>query len=87
MIAEANALYDLAVADVEAGDDAFGKNGRNSSGVMRFFEQRLAADRGGNAGARERGEVRRIPHAAGGLPGELRKTLERASVQIDDSGR
>ena len=28
VIAEANALYDLAVADVEAGDDAFGKNGR-----------------------------------------------------------
>src|SRR6185369_4057603 len=26
VVAEANALYDLAVADVEAGDDAFGKN-------------------------------------------------------------
>ena len=28
VIAEADALDDLAVADVEAGDDAFGKNGR-----------------------------------------------------------
>src|SRR6185436_8676472 len=34
VIAEANALYDLAVADVEAGDDAFGKNGRNSEGLI-----------------------------------------------------
>jgi hypothetical protein len=32
VIAEANSLYDLAVADVEAGDDAFGKNGPNSEG-------------------------------------------------------
>jgi hypothetical protein len=34
VIAEANTLYDLAVADVEAGDDAFGKNGRNSEGLI-----------------------------------------------------
>jgi len=34
VIAEADALYDLAVADVEAGDDAFGKNGRNSEGLI-----------------------------------------------------
>ena len=36
MIAEANALDDLAVPYVEAGDNAFGKNGRNSSGEIRF---------------------------------------------------
>ena len=34
VIAEANSLYDLAVADVEAGDDAFGKNGPNSVGLI-----------------------------------------------------
>jgi hypothetical protein len=31
MLAEAHAFYDLAVAYVEAGDDASGKYGRNSS--------------------------------------------------------
>src|SRR5437660_1777379 len=35
MVAEAHALYDLAVAYVEARDDAAGKNGRNSSSLMR----------------------------------------------------
>jgi hypothetical protein len=34
VIAEADSFYDLAVADVEAGDDAFGKNGRNSAGLI-----------------------------------------------------
>jgi hypothetical protein len=34
VIAEADSFYDLAVADVEAGDDAFGKNGSNSVGLI-----------------------------------------------------
>jgi hypothetical protein len=41
VIAEANALYDLAVADVEAGDDAFGKNGRNSEGLINSSNKAL----------------------------------------------
>src|SRR6185436_9279723 len=41
VLAKANAFYDLAVADVEAGDDAFGKNGRNSSEVMRCSSSAL----------------------------------------------
>ncbi|HEX5161107.1 MAG TPA: hypothetical protein VFV88_05265, partial [Steroidobacteraceae bacterium] len=34
MIAEADALDDLSVANVEAGNYAFGKNGRNSDGLI-----------------------------------------------------
>ena len=36
MVAEAHALDDLAVPYIEARDDAFGKNGRNSSGEILF---------------------------------------------------
>ena len=36
VVAEAHALDDLTVPYIEAGDDAFGKNGRNSSVVIRF---------------------------------------------------
>src|SRR5580692_12665801 len=41
VIAKANAFYDLAFADVEAGDDASGKNGRSSSGVIRSSNNAL----------------------------------------------
>src|SRR5688572_231895 len=41
VIAEANTLYVLAVADVEAGDDAFGKNGRNSEGLINSSNKAL----------------------------------------------
>ena len=41
MVAEANPFYDLAVADVEAGNDASGKNGRNSSAVIRSSSRAL----------------------------------------------
>src|SRR5581483_2231178 len=41
VVAEANAFYDLAFADVEAGDDASGKNGRSSSGVIRSSNRAL----------------------------------------------
>ena len=41
MIAKANAFDYLAFADVEARDDASGKNGRNSSGVIRSSRSAL----------------------------------------------
>src|SRR5262249_6254404 len=41
VVAEADAFYDLAFADVEAGDDASGKNGRSSSGFMRSSSNAL----------------------------------------------
>src|SRR5262249_14751488 len=40
-VAEADALYNLAVADIEAGDDASCKNGRNSSEVIRSSSNAL----------------------------------------------
>src|SRR6185437_14717748 len=41
VVAKAHALYDLTVADVEAGDDASGKNGRSSSDLMRSSSKAL----------------------------------------------
>ena len=41
VVAEAHTFYDLAVADVEAGNDASGKNGRSSSGLMRSSSRAL----------------------------------------------
>src|SRR6185437_8781441 len=41
VVAEADALYDLAVADVEAGNDASSKNGCSSSGLMRSSSSAL----------------------------------------------
>ena len=45
MIVKAHPFDDLAVAHVQAGDYAFGKNGRSSSTGNEILEQRLAADR------------------------------------------
>ena len=73
VVAEAHALDDLAVADVEAGDDAFGKNGRNSSDVIRSSSSALPLIAAATPMRVQRGEVRRIAHAAGGLPRELRE--------------
>ncbi len=75
VIAEAHALYDLAVADVEAGDDAFGKNGRNSSDVMRSSSSALPLTAAATPVRGQRGEIGGIAHAARGLPGDLRETL------------
>jgi hypothetical protein len=41
VVTEADTLYDRAVADVETGDDAFGKNGRNSSMAIRSSRKAL----------------------------------------------
>src|SRR6185437_7087786 len=41
MVAEADAFYDAAVADVEGGDDPSSKNGRSSSGLMRSSSRAL----------------------------------------------
>ena len=41
MILEAHAFDDLPVANIQAGDYAFGKNGRSSSGVMRSSRSAL----------------------------------------------
>jgi len=41
VVAELHALDDAAVADVEAGDDATGKNGLNSSSEMRSSSRAL----------------------------------------------
>ena len=68
VIAEAHALDDLAVADVEAGDDAFGKNGRNSSGVIRSSSSALPLTAAATPISRQRSKIGRITHAAGGLP-------------------
>ncbi len=66
MIAKAHALDDLAVADVEAGNYAAGKNGASSSSRDPTLEQGLAADRGGNAdgGERSRSAASRTPPEA-----------------------
>ncbi len=81
VVAEAHALDDLAVADVEAGDYAFGKNARNSSIGMQLFEQRLAADRRRRARRRRapRGPraSRTPPEACHSMPREARATASR----------
>ena len=64
MVAEAHAFYDLAVADVEAGDDASGKNGRSSSQCDAFFQQRLAADGGRDPGPCQGGEIGGVANTA-----------------------
>ena len=69
MIAEAHALDDLAVADVEAGDDAFGKNGRNSSGAISSSSSALPLIAAATAAwRRARARSARRAHAAGSLP-------------------
>ena len=75
VIAEAHALDDLAVAHVEAGNYAFGKNGSQLLGGHALFEQGLAADGGRQAQCGERRQIGGVADAARGLPGNLRMAL------------
>ena len=81
VIAEANALYDLAVADVEAGDDAFGKNGRNSEGLINSSNKALPLMAAAAPSAASARQVGGRAHAARGLPGDLRIALHGFGVQ------
>ncbi len=81
MVAKAQALDHLAVAHVQAGNYAAGKNGANSSGAMRSSIKRAAADGRRDPGAGEGVQVRAVPHAAGGLPGDRRKAAHALTVE------
>ena len=83
MVAEAHTLYDRAVADVEAGDDASGKNGRNSSVTDALFQSALPLTAAATPRRGERGEIGGVADAAGGLPREVREAREAVAVQIE----
>ena len=83
MVAEAQALDDLAVAHVEAGNYAAGKNGAISSERNPVLDQRAAADRAGDAGRGQRVQVRGVAHAARRLPGDGGEAAHAFAVERD----
>src|SRR5256885_138453 len=78
VVAKAHAFYDLAGADVEAGNDASGKNGRSSSGVIRSSSSALpltAAATPTRASARKSAALRTPPEACQASRGQRDSAL------------
>ncbi len=83
VVAEAHALDDLAVAHVEAGNYAFGKNGRSSSGVMRSSSNALPliGRRYADPASAARSAAWRTPPEA--CQCDPRKAAQRLAVQLE----
>ncbi len=80
VVAEAHALDDLAVAHVEAGDYASGKNGRSSSSGMRSSSSALPLIAAAAPHVGQRAQIARVADAAGGLPLRSAESVARASA-------
>ena len=83
MIAEAHALDDLSVANVEAGDYAFGKNGCNSSTGMSSSSKALPLIAAAAPAAASACRSCGVANSAGGLPLDMRIAPRRLAIKRD----
>ena len=86
VLAKAHALDHLAIAHVEAGNYAFGKNGRSSSMGMRSSSSALPLIAAAAPHSGQSAQIARIAYAAGCLPGDAAESAARPPHTARHSG-